>query len=40
MISMPNRAKSNRLDAVAIISMAQHAKPKSKGHILDARLQL
>jgi len=40
MISMPKRAKSKRLEAVAIISIAQQASPKSKGHMLDARLQL
>src|SRR3954466_1533695 len=32
MRSMPNRARSNRLAAVAMNSMAQHAVPKGIGH--------
>ena len=38
--SAPNRAMSNRLDAVQIISIAQHARPKPSGHRLDRRPQL
>ena len=34
MTSMPKRARSQRLAAVAIISMAQQARPKSSGQML------
>jgi hypothetical protein len=40
MISIPKRAKSNRLVAVQIISMAQHARPNIIGQIEDRRPQL
>src|SRR6185436_18091056 len=38
--SMPNRAISNRLAAVAMNSMAQHAVPNGMGHSEFARDQL
>src|SRR3954462_4518492 len=38
--SAPNRAMSNRLEAVQIISIAQHARPKPRGHKLERRPQL
>ena len=38
--SAPNRAMSNRLDAVQIISIAQQASPKPSGHSADRRPQL
>src|SRR5918994_36607 len=38
--SIPNRAMSNRLAAVAIYSMAQQAVPKGIGHNELARAQL
>src|SRR6476620_11935512 len=38
--SMPNRAMSNRLAAVAIYSMAQHAVPNGIGHRELLRAQL
>src|SRR5918998_3102036 len=38
--SIPNRARSNRLAAVAMNSMAQHAVPNGIGHSELARLQL
>jgi hypothetical protein len=37
---MPNRAISKRLAAVQIISIAQHARPKTIGHIDELRPQL
>jgi hypothetical protein len=40
MISIPNRAKSKRLVAVQIISIAQHAKPNIIGQIDDRLPQL
>src|SRR5215216_6639622 len=40
MRSMPNRARSNRLAAVAINSMAQHAVPNGIGHKEFDRAQL
>src|SRR3982751_886592 len=40
MRSMPNRARSNLLAAVAMNSMAQHAVPKGMGHSELARPQL
>src|SRR5215204_5977937 len=40
MRSMPNRARSNLLAAVAMNSMAQHAVPKGIGHKELARPQL
>src|SRR5206468_12474610 len=39
MRSMPNRARSNLLAAVAMNSMAQHAVPKGMGHSEFARPQ-
>src|SRR5713101_5032960 len=36
----PKRSRSNRLAPVAIISMAQHARPNVMGHMLDSRAQL
>src|SRR6185295_678729 len=36
----PNRSMSNRLAPTAIISIAQHARPKVIGHTLLARPQL
>src|SRR5919206_2315412 len=38
--SMPKRARSNRLAAVAMNSMAQHAVPKGIGHSELLRAQL
>jgi hypothetical protein len=38
--SAPNRAMSNRDVLAAIISMAQHARPKVSGHTDDLRAQL
>src|ERR687898_1318272 len=38
--SIPNRAMSNRLAAVAMYSMAQHAVPNGIGHSELARAQL
>src|SRR6476659_5810742 len=38
--SMPKRARSNRLAAVAMNSIAQHAVPNGIGHREFARLQL
>src|SRR5918998_778592 len=38
--SIPKRARSNRLAAVAMNSMAQHAVPKGMGHNEFARAQL
>src|ERR671915_793921 len=38
--SMPNRARSNRLAAVAMNSMAQHAVPNGIGHREFERAQL
>src|SRR5258707_3021206 len=38
--SIPNRAKSNRLAAVAMNSMAQHAVPNGIGHSELAREEL
>src|SRR3954471_15611641 len=38
--SMPNRAMSNRLAAVAMYSIAQHAVPNGSGHSELARAQL
>src|SRR5919112_5353859 len=38
--SMPNRARSNRLAAVAMNSMAQHAVPNGMGHKELDRAQL
>src|SRR5512135_212663 len=38
--SAPNRAISNRLDAVQIISIAQQARPNPSGQRLDRRPQL
>ena len=38
--SIPNRARSNRLAAVAMYSMAQHAVPNGIGHRELARAQL
>src|SRR3954470_8678480 len=38
--SAPNRAVSNRLDAVQIISIAQQARPNPSGQRLDRRPQL
>ena len=38
--SAPNRARSNRLDAVAISSIPQHAVAKGIGHRLLDRAQL
>src|SRR6476469_4284709 len=40
MRSMPKRARSKRLAAVAMNSMAQHAVPNGIGHSEFARLQL
>src|SRR5205807_2699270 len=36
----PKRSMSNREAPVAIISMAQQARPKVMGHMLDSRAQL
>src|SRR5918997_5372287 len=38
--SMPNRARSYRPAPDAIISIAQHARPKVAGHSDDLRVQL
>ncbi len=38
--SAPNRAMSNRLEAVQIISIAQHARPKPSGQSAERRPQL
>ena len=38
--SAPNRARSYRLDAVAISSIPQHAVANGIGHTLDRRAQL
>ena len=38
--SAPNRERSNREAALAIISIAQHAKPNVRGHIALRRAQL
>src|SRR3954451_9505008 len=38
--SAPKRAMSNRLDAVQIISIAQHARPNPRGQRLERRPQL
>ena len=35
--SAPNRAMSYRLQLIAIISIAQHAKPKVTGQMADRR---
>jgi hypothetical protein len=40
MISMPKRARSKRLAAVQIISIAQQARPKNIGHTEARRPQL
>jgi hypothetical protein len=40
MTSAPNRAMSNRDDAVAMSSMAQQAKPMGMGHNEFLRIQL
>src|SRR5919206_2525451 len=40
MRSIPNRARSNRLAAVAMNSIAQHAVPNGIGHSELARAQL
>jgi hypothetical protein len=38
--SIPNREKSNRLEAAQIISIAQHANPNPNGHSEFRRDQL
>src|SRR5437667_12861517 len=38
--TIPNRSTSNRLANVAIISIAQHARPNVTGQIEDFRAQL